>query len=128
MEGRALSAKELVFVEAYLTTWNATEAARRAGYRHPNKVGPRKLVEVGIQAEIQGRLAELKMGADEVLVRLAEQARGSIADFLEEVVIETDDGEARRLLRVDLSKAERLGKLGNVKKLTPGMFGFGIEL
>jgi hypothetical protein len=34
-----------------------------------------------IRAEIAARLAELKMSADEVLIRLAEQARGSHADF-----------------------------------------------
>lgn len=77
-----LSNKELAFVEYYLTCWNATEAARLAEYKNPNQLGPRQLVKVGIQERIQERLAELKMGADEVLVRLSEHARGSIAPFM----------------------------------------------
>lgn len=36
-----------------------------------------------IKAEIAARIAELKMSADEVLIRLADQARGSHADFTE---------------------------------------------
>ena len=77
-----MTTKERAFVEYYLTHWNATEAARLAGYKNPNKLGPRKLVEVGIQQAIQARLSELKMSADEVLTRLSDQARGSMADFL----------------------------------------------
>jgi phage terminase small subunit len=78
----ALSPKQQVFVEEYLTTWNATEAARRAGYSHANKQGPRLLVNVGIAEEIQRRIAERTMTADEVLVRLAEQARAEYSAYL----------------------------------------------
>lgn len=78
----ALNDKQQVFVEQYLTCWNATEAARRAEYAHPNVQGPRLLVNVSIQAAIAERLAELKMSADEVLTRLTEHARGSIAPFM----------------------------------------------
>jgi phage terminase small subunit len=81
----ALSNKRRAFVEAYLVTWNASEAARRAGYiGRANTVGPRLLANVGIQEEIQRRLAELKMGADEVLIRLADQARADIGQFIDE--------------------------------------------
>jgi hypothetical protein len=82
MTERPLNQKEQVFIEHYLQCWNATEAARRAAYKNPNKLGPRKLAEVGIQAAIHARLSELKMGADEVLTRLTDQARGSLAPFL----------------------------------------------
>jgi phage terminase small subunit len=78
----ALSNKQQAFVSEYLTCWNASEAARRAGYNgQANVVGPRLLSNVSIKAEIDQRLEEMKMSADEVLVRLAKMARANIADF-----------------------------------------------
>lgn len=63
---------------------NATEAARRAGYKYPNKLGPR-LVKVGIIREaIDARLAEMAIPANEVLARLGDQASSSIGEFLNE--------------------------------------------
>ena len=70
-----LNHKRQKFVEEYLKCWNATEAARRADYKHPNTQGPRLLVDVCIKALIQERLDELHMSADEVLKRLADIAR-----------------------------------------------------
>lgn len=77
-----LTTKQTLFVDAYLDCLNATEAARRAGYAHPNKQGPRLLVNVGIAEAVQAGLAERTMPASEVLVRLTNHARGSMADFL----------------------------------------------
>jgi phage terminase small subunit len=79
-----LTKRRRVFVEEYLRCWNATEAARRAGYAHPNKQGPRLLVDVGIQDLIKARLAEKAMSADEVLTRLASMARAEYTDYLRE--------------------------------------------
>lgn len=77
-----LSHKQQAFVEAYLQTWNASEAARRAGYRGAaDVVGPRLLGNIGISAAIQARLANLKLSTDEGLTRLAEHARGSVGCF-----------------------------------------------
>jgi phage terminase small subunit len=78
----ALNRKRRVFVEEYLRTWNASEAARRAGYAHPGSQGHRLLKTVEVEAEIQRRLNELKMGADEVLIRLSEMARADISEFI----------------------------------------------
>jgi hypothetical protein len=80
----ALSTKQQAFVECYLATWNAAEAARRAGYseKTARSIGAETLTKPDIQAAISARLAELKLTADEVLVRVGEQARGSIAPFL----------------------------------------------
>lgn len=79
-----LTAKQRAFVESYLKLWNASEAARAAGYsdKTAGQIGYQLLQKTSIQAAVASRLAELKLSADEVLVRVGEQARGSIAPFL----------------------------------------------
>jgi phage terminase small subunit len=79
-----LTTKQKAFVHHYLACWNASEAVRRMDYKGTNAdvIGSEYLVKPGIQAAIQSRLSELKMSADEVLTRLTEHARGSIASFL----------------------------------------------
>jgi len=80
-----LSTKRRVFVEEYLKCWNGAEAARRAGYseRTADRQGSYLLSLVEIQAYVQRRIREKAMGADEVLLRLGEQARGEVASYLD---------------------------------------------
>lgn len=80
-----LTTKQQAFIEHYLRTWNASEAAREAGYseRTARQIGAENLTKPDIQAAIQARLTELRMSADEVVVRLTEHARGSLAPFLD---------------------------------------------
>jgi phage terminase small subunit len=75
--------KQRVFIEQYLQCWNATEAARRAGYaeKYLHTNASKLLQNTTIKAEIERRIAEMTMSADEVLVRLAQQAKGDLADF-----------------------------------------------
>ena len=57
----SLTPKQERFVAEYLVDLNATAAAERAGYEHPNKQGPRMLVNVGIAkaiASAQARRSE----------------------------------------------------------------------
>lgn len=46
-----LTNKQRAFINYYLgeSKMNATDAARRAGYKHPNKQGPDNLVKLGNQ-------------------------------------------------------------------------------
>lgn len=79
----ALSNKHQAFVNEYLKCWNAAEAARRAGYNgKSNVVGSQLLANLSIRAEIEARLNEMQMSANEVLLRLANMARSNIADFV----------------------------------------------
>lgn len=104
-----LSAKRQVFVEEYLACWNASEAARRAGYKgQASSVGAQLLANISIQAAIKARLSEKAMSADEVLVRLAEHARGSMAEF-----IRVD--EATGAAWLDLRAAKDAGRLHLIK-------------
>jgi phage terminase small subunit len=106
-EPKALTGKQKIFVEAYIgeARFNATEAARIAGLRHPNKQGPRELVKVGIKQAIAARLDEAAMSANEVLFRLTEIARGDADDFLDE------QG------RFDLQRIRERKKTGLIKKI-----------
>lgn len=82
-EPGALTHKQKVFVEEYLRCWNASEAARRAGYKAKADVqGAQNLVKPSIRAVIDARLEELGMGAQEVLARLAVHAKGDLRPFL----------------------------------------------
>ena len=112
-----LTDKQRAFVEHYLVTWNASEAARRAGYskKTANEQGSRMLAKVSIQALIQQRIGQLKMTADEVMLRLADQARGSLEDFLD------DSGV------VDLIKARAAGKMHLLKSYSLTDKGVRIE-
>ena len=87
----ALSKKQRLFVEEYLQTWNATEAARRAGYKGNDvtlaSVGYENLRKPQIEEAIRLRLQESAMSADEVLMRLADQARADLGPYM------SDDGE-----------------------------------
>ncbi len=82
----ALSKKQRAFINEYLTCWNATEAARRAGYAEASAriSGSKNMSNANISAEIQRRIDEMAMSADEVLMHLADIARPPVtpADFL----------------------------------------------
>lgn len=115
--------KQQVFVNEYLKCWNASEAARRAGYNgKSNVVGPRLLANVSIKAEITARIEELKMSADEVLIRLGDMARADMRDFIKPFEV----GE-KTIVMVDLGKALEEGKTHLIKKLKYNAQG-GLEI
>lgn len=80
---KGLTNKQRVFIEEYLQCWNATEAARRAGYskRTAYSQGQRLLKNVEVSAAIETRLSEKHMSADEALTILAEQGRAKLSDY-----------------------------------------------
>lgn len=80
----ALSNKQQAFVNEYLVDFNATQAAIRAGYsvKTARQIGSKLLTKVDISTVVQAEIAERSMSADEVLLRLAEHARGDMGDFM----------------------------------------------
>lgn len=70
-----LTPKQEAFVLEMLKDGNATAAAERAGYKHPNKQGPRLLVNVGIAAALaaarESRAKRTLVTADRVVRELA---------------------------------------------------------
>jgi phage terminase small subunit len=103
---RKLTLRQRKFVEEFLHCWNASEAARRAGYKSKaNVIGSELLAIPSIRAEIDARIAERAMSADEVLDRLAQHARGDFSPFLRE------DGS------IDLMSEQAKAAIGLLKKV-----------
>jgi hypothetical protein len=102
-----LSARQRLFVAHYLgaSKLNASDAARRAGYLHPNVVGPRIARLPVVQAAIEAKLDEAGLTADEVLAHLSAIATASVDDFLDE------SG------KLDLKAAREAGRMACVRKL-----------
>lgn len=105
-----LTAKQQAFINAYLANgFNATQAAIEAGYSEKTaySIGSENLRKPEIKSVIDEALTAFAMPASEVLARLSEHARGTMADFLD---------ENRETL--DLAKADRASRLHLVKKFT----------
>lgn len=82
---RKLTDKQRLFVEEYLCSWNATQAAIKAGYSKKTAaiIGFENLRKPNIRALIEQRLGESAMTANEVLKRLSDQARASLLPFVQ---------------------------------------------
>ena len=86
----SLTPKQARFVEEYLVDLNATQAAIRAGYseKTAKSVGHENLTKPDIQAAIakamEARSERLKIDADWVLLRLADEATADLADLYAE--------------------------------------------
>lgn len=119
-----LSDQEQAFCEYYLIHWTGAKAARLAGYSEhtARQQASRMLKRKAIKAYIDKRLEELKISADEVLTRLTDHARGSMADF-----IQVDD---KGWFDFNFSEANKQGKLHLIKsfKIKPNKFGTEVEV
>ena len=85
ISNKKLTNKQQAFIDAYcsVSKFNATDAARRAGYKHPNVQGAQNLLK--LSDEIAERMEQLKeksgasiMSQEEVAERLSRFADGSI--------------------------------------------------
>lgn len=107
-----LTDKQAIFVEEYLKCFNATDAAKAAGYRGTRNVlasiGHTNLKIPAIAEVISQRMTEAAMGADEVMMRLAEHARFDIGPYLSTV------GD----VEINIEKLRIAEKTRVIKKLT----------
>ena len=112
--GHRLTGKQRAFIDHYLECLNATEAARKAGYQGNDAtlavVGYENLRKPHIAAAIERHWEAHGMGKQEVMARLADQARASIEDFIDII-------EPGRMMILNLEKARERGKLHLIKKL-----------
>ena len=102
--------KQRLFIDYYLQSFNASDAARKAGYseRTARQIGSRLLTDVDIKAEIQARLADVHMSADEALKLLADIARGDVAQIMD---------VSSMGFNLDMKKAQELGLTRLIKKI-----------
>jgi phage terminase small subunit len=103
--------RQKVFIEEYLKCFNATEAARRAGYAdnanlHTNAA--KLLQNTTIAGMIAARLSGLQMDTDEALTILAAIGRGDIGEFMN---ITADD------FTFDFEKASKRGLTRLIKEV-----------
>lgn len=126
-----LTNRQINFVNFYLRSWNASDAARRAGYKgDANTVGPRLLANVGIRAAIHDRMAETAMQTDEVLQRLGDQARFNPTDLIVEKIRYLHDKDGNEVGQVqtfelDWDKLKERGHL--IKSVANTQWGPKIE-
>lgn len=80
----ALTSKQRIFVAEYVRDFNATRAARAAGYSEKTAyaIGWANLQKPEIAEEIERAVAERCMTKSEILVRLAEQARAEYSAYI----------------------------------------------
>ena len=80
-----LTDKQRLFVEEYLQSWNAADAARKAGYTKKSArfMGYENLTKPYIREYMDRRLGESAMSANEILKRLSDQARSSLLPFID---------------------------------------------
>lgn len=120
-----LTEKQRRFVDYYVETGNASEAARRAGYSEKTAgwIGQENLQKPTIKAAVDARLKELEdkriAKADEVMKFLTSTLRGEVKE--ERVVVEgTGDGRSdARIITVQVSARDRLEAAKSLLKRYP---------
>ncbi len=119
----ALTGKRRAFVEAYLSGsaerfvdgrvlnsyLNATQAARQAGYAHPETEGSRLLHNAEVRAHIDQRMRDLEVRTEQIIAREFDVATSDMGDFADVFMA----GNVPRMLR----KAKELGLSHLIKKL-----------
>lgn len=104
--------KQKIFCEKYIQCWNATEAARQAGYSGSYEtlraIGSENLTKPNIREYIDDRIDKVSMSTNEILHRLTEWGRGTVEPF----ITHDDFSEA---LNVNSEEAKK--SIGLIKKI-----------
>jgi len=117
-----LNKRYRAFVDAYLATgphrFNQTQAAVAAGYaeKSARQQASRLMTNANIQAAIDERLTELMMSANEVMVRLTDQAQFNLGNYL-----------MYPSLAVDIRAMVKDGYGHLIKSIKPRQFGDEVE-
>ncbi len=111
---KSLTEKQRRFVNAYIKTGNAAEAARQAGYKASNAdvIGRENLRKPTVRKALDARLKELEdaqiADAREVLIYLTAAMRGEIVEYVPVVEGRGDGISSARLLEKPISAHDRL--------------------
>lgn len=103
----SLTPKQRRFIDHYLESGNATEAAKRAGYseRSAAEVGYENLRKPQIAEEIKMRVQATAMSVEEAIGRLADFARGDLS-----AVFEFVDGVKQPYITITKENAKYIKK------------------
>lgn len=115
-----LSAMERRWLIRYLFHSNATLAAKEAGYKWPNKIGPQIRHKPKIQAAIDEYFHQYEMSSREVVARLSQQAKAEYARYIRV-------GRDGRTAYVDLRALLADGKGHLIKGIKETQYGQTIE-
>lgn len=77
-----LTGKQRIWLEHYLTHWNATRAAEEAGFSRPSVDGSRTKNNPRVQEALQDEMSNLIMTREEAMMRLSEQARNGATAYV----------------------------------------------
>lgn len=89
------SARMALFIGEYLKDPNATKAAELAGYKWPDKMGPRLLKHPAVKAAVEAKLENLNISVNRLLNEVARCAFFDIRNVFE------DDGSVKQLKDID---------------------------
>ncbi|MBQ9364830.1 MAG: terminase small subunit [Schwartzia sp.] len=118
MRDGKLTVKQQRFVDEYLISGNASDAARRAGYskRTANRVGPENLSKPVIRAAIEKALdeqrAKKQASFDEIMEFFTSVMRDEVS---EEVVVVEGDGDGCSSARIMNKKASAHDRIDAAK-------------
>lgn len=109
---KELTVKQQRFIEEYCIDFNATAAAKRAGYSEKTAevIGFENLRKPKLAAAIKERLNAMSMSADEALKRMTDWGRGDVRPFLS---VDQNTQE----LRIDLSSEQAQRHLHLIKEI-----------
>ena len=88
-----LTYKQRAFVEHYLgeARWNASEAARRAGYKHPGQQGHRLLKNVEVKRHIVDQLHAMGATTEALMARWLQRIEADISPFVDGNGLDVED-------------------------------------
>lgn len=134
-----LEPRMIKFVEAYcgVSNANATDAARKAGYKVPHRSGWDLMQRDDVKLAIKQRFSASAMGTEELLKLLGAEARG-IGEYVEVQdvpIIDTEgqpviiDGKVltQERVGVNIKRMKRDKRAGLIKKISNGPNGQTIE-
>lgn len=108
-----LTARKRAFAKYYAgeAMFNGTLAARKAGYSYHSagRIAIRLLSDPKVRKLIDQRFSKLSMSSDEVMIRLSQMGRGSVAPFL----ATTRNGE----VQIDITNPNAQENLHLIKKI-----------
>lgn len=117
---RKLTNKQRIFIDEYLRSFNATRAAKAAGYSEATaySIGQRLLKNVEIKAEVDERLTASHMSADEALKLMADIARSDIGELIDnngllDIRQARENGLTKLIRKIKQKTVTRIGKTDN---------------